>query len=111
MPLNLLKHKSYHVYKSKNVDRVKRDEAEAKKKTDEIEASQKSLERKNRMAQLRERRGLDTTETQGISGLEHQKASQIASLEEGGNNGTGNKTPMQKDEGGSATFSQVNKSK
>jgi hypothetical protein len=57
MPINLLHHKSYHVYNSKNIERVKRDEQLAKEKEQVENYRTEDRERKERTRLLRERAG------------------------------------------------------
>lgn len=69
MPLNLLKHKSYHVGNAKNLERVRRDEEKA-----EAERAEKlKLQRASNIQRLRERRGVDTKQPNSKSVNETQK--------------------------------------
>lgn len=69
MPINLLKHKSYHVYNAQNIERVKRDEAEARLKQEEEERQRAKAEREERLGQLRARRQHPERKSEG-NGLE-----------------------------------------
>lgn len=55
MPLNLLKHKSYHVGNTKNLERVRRDEERAAAEREE----KLKIQRAVNIQRLRERRGVD----------------------------------------------------
>lgn len=55
MPLNLLKHKSYHVSRAENLERVRKDEAAAAKKLQE----DRQVQRANQIAELRQRKGIE----------------------------------------------------
>ncbi len=53
MPLNILHHKSYHVYNRKNIEKVKRDENQAKIYENEKRSLREKLQREQRLRLLR----------------------------------------------------------
>ncbi|QSL66515.1 hypothetical protein MERGE_000895 [Pneumocystis wakefieldiae] len=62
MPLNILHHKSWNVYNKSNIERVRRDEAFARKKEEEKEMRMREADGKRRLRILRERSGLRESE-------------------------------------------------
>lgn len=56
MPLNILKHKSYHVYNEKNIERVRRDEEDARIKEEIARNEREKNERSARLEALRKRK-------------------------------------------------------
>ncbi|KAK9459919.1 uncharacterized protein V1516DRAFT_678397 [Lipomyces oligophaga] len=57
MPIKLLKHKSYHVYRQDNIDRVRKDEEQAKAKRELQEDQRQTLDRAEQLRELRRRQG------------------------------------------------------
>ena len=53
MPLHLLHHKSWHVYNTANVDRVRRDQENARRKEEEEEMRMNQADQERRLQQLR----------------------------------------------------------
>lgn len=53
MPLHLLHHKSWHVYNTVNVERVRRDQENARRKEEEEEMRMNAADQERRLAQLR----------------------------------------------------------
>jgi hypothetical protein len=53
MPLHLLHHKSWHVYNTVNVDRVRRDQENARRKEEEEEMRMNQADQERRLQQLR----------------------------------------------------------
>lgn len=70
MPINLLKHKSYHVYNSQNIERVRRDEAEARLKQEEEEQQRAKAKREERLEELRARRHQPGRKLEGSNKVE-----------------------------------------
>lgn len=68
MPLNILKHKSYHVTRSENLERVRRDEEIAAKKIQETKKIEKASQRASQIAALRQRQGININKNQ-INGI------------------------------------------
>ncbi|EMR09407.1 hypothetical protein PNEG_02352 [Pneumocystis murina B123] len=62
MPLNILHHKSWNVYNKSNIEKVRRDEALARKKEEEREMRMREADGKRRLRILRERSGLRESE-------------------------------------------------
>lgn len=63
MPLKLLQHKSYHVYNKDNIERVRRDEEEARVKEEEADERLRERDRLFRLEILRRKQlGEDTAE-------------------------------------------------
>lgn len=61
MPLNLLKHKSYHVNKEENIARVRRDEQAAAESEKQKVNNHKAFRRASKMETLRANRGIHKT--------------------------------------------------
>ena len=53
MPLHLLHHKSWHVYNKENIERVHRDQENARRKEEEQEMRMNAADQERRLAQLR----------------------------------------------------------
>ncbi|KTW26425.1 hypothetical protein T552_02906 [Pneumocystis carinii B80] len=62
MPLNILHHKSWNVYNKSNIEKVRRDEALARKKEEEKEMRMREADGKRRLKILRERSGFRESE-------------------------------------------------
>ncbi|KAK9376156.1 uncharacterized protein V1513DRAFT_440878 [Lipomyces chichibuensis] len=62
MPIKLLHHKSYHVYNSANIERVRRDEAAAREKEEQEDEILRQRDREQRIEILRRRQRGETTE-------------------------------------------------
>lgn len=58
MPLNILKHKSYHVSRADNLERVRRDEEAAAKKEEEQRKRERAAKRASQIEALRRQKGL-----------------------------------------------------
>ncbi|KAK9371215.1 hypothetical protein V1509DRAFT_613931 [Lipomyces kononenkoae] len=67
MPIKLLHHKSYHVYNSENIERVRRDEAAARAKEQQEDELLRQRDREQRIEILRRRQRGEPIETNEVS--------------------------------------------
>ncbi|KAF9903248.1 Leukocyte receptor cluster member 1 [Linnemannia zychae] len=66
--MNILPHKSWHVYNQKNQDRVKKDEAKAEAEEKQIQERAIAADREHRLAVLRQRAARRYTNDPGLGG-------------------------------------------
>ncbi|KAK9239070.1 hypothetical protein V1525DRAFT_455202 [Lipomyces kononenkoae] len=78
MPIKLLHHKSYHVYNSANIERVRRDEAAARAREQQEDEVLRQRDREQRIEILRRRQRGEPVETNEVSREERQDATQEA---------------------------------
>ncbi|OUM57713.1 hypothetical protein PIROE2DRAFT_17217, partial [Piromyces sp. E2] len=63
MPLNILHHKSWNVYNTENIERVRRDEAKAKEEEERKKEKAIQAEREFRLSLLRQKNSIRTDST------------------------------------------------